>query len=39
MRAANQRLQPTHTAVTPVACATVAPAGGRLKRGVRVHAQ
>jgi len=31
----NRRLQPPHTAVTPLACATGAPAGGRLNRSVR----
>ncbi len=31
----NMPLQPPHTAVTPLACATGAPAGRRLKRGVR----
>ena len=32
--ASNQRLQPPHSAVTPLACATGAPAGGRLNRSV-----
>ena len=33
--ASNQRLQPPHSAVTPLAEASVAPAGGRLNGGVR----
>ncbi len=31
----NQPLQPSHTAVTPLACATGAPTGGRLNGSVR----
>ena len=30
----NRPLQPPHSAVTPLACATGAPAGGRLNGGV-----
>ena len=32
----NRPLQPSHSAVTPLACATGAPAGGRLNGGVRL---
>ncbi len=35
MQPSNRPLQPPHTAVTPLACATGAPAGGRLNGGVR----
>jgi len=36
-RLPNQPLQPPHSAVTRLACATRAPAGGRLNGGVRRH--
>lgn len=36
--APNQPLQPLHSAVTPLTCATGAPGGGRLNGGARAQA-